>query len=295
MNKEKEENKSFKLSFIGDIKKPSIGNIYFEVFTRYSKYKNYIFVEGASDICYYSALFNHNLDTIAYIKCGGKSNVIGIYNLLHSENPIYKNLKIKHLYIVDKDYDDINKKYRPVNMDRIAVTKYHSFENYAFIDENKKIVLEECGLSEEEINHFLIQLNQKFFQKIKDYEILSVMDSDHYISFSKKNLSLDKNTKFGEDHTIIINEEFLNNIKKIKNGLNKKQRMIFDKLIEPKIRKYIYMRGHDLEFYFDNMMQTYGKDCRLNEMLSNKNLLSKLNIVLDTDININEYFDIEKV
>ena len=167
---------SFIDEYTKEIKNPDIGRIYTRYITGMNNYIEFIFVEGETDIKYYSIKFNHNLNETDYIKCGAKPNVFGIYNVFEKSNAI-KDQKKSYHFIVDKDYDGFNKVKNLNPHNNISVTKYYSYESYAFLVKNITVILKELKLTKEEIECFIYILND-FFNKVRKYECYKALDID---------------------------------------------------------------------------------------------------------------------
>lgn len=105
----------------------------------------WIFVEGISDVSFYSQLCDNNKSlrnetyTIALAKelpnfsGDGKQNLLSIYRYLSRRKALKNTLEGKEtivLFIIDKDIDDIER--TKARSSHVIYTKYHSLENYAF-------------------------------------------------------------------------------------------------------------------------------------------------------------------
>ena len=167
------------------------------------------------------------------------------------------------------------------------VTKYYSIENYAFSNDNKKIILRESGLNDQEIKDFLTKLNN-YFQNIKRYEVLLAM-TENYKKFHFKKNDLKKENKdvikdnvtFSDDLSVIFSEEFECRINETYQEIQseKKLKKIYDYYNE--YLKHIFnIRGKDLEYFFDKFMIIMDKNVSLKSLLFDEKILSQLNIDL---------------
>ena len=269
---------NFKNRFIEETKKPKLGNVWGEYITKISHYNNFIFVEGYSDINYYSVCLPFN--NASYINCGGKTNVVHIHNYLYN-HPEYTQAKKDYHYIVDKDYNGLNHAKDLKEDHKITLTKYHSFENYAFEEENIKIIFKELDL-DNKINQFFQNLTH-YFNDISLYEILQYLSTNNIIET--------KLTKIDKDKILIdddLNISLLDSFKEEAHlSFSNKRIKIDAKHFEDeynkareKINKPIEIRGHDLELFINELLKKYGKDVSLVDILTNKEIVSKLNIEL---------------
>ena len=258
---------SFKDEFEKEIENPDIGRIFTRYITGMNNYLEFMFVEGESDIKYYSTMYNHNLTDIDYIKCGAKPNVCGIYKYLDKHSEV-KNEKNDYYFIVDKDYDGLSKIKNLSPNHNISMTKYHSYESYAFTENNIDVILKENGLVDEEIKEFK-SIFKDFFNKIKKYERYKALDIelpklDGYLSFNKETnlLDIDKNLLEKVDKVALS---------KSKNKLYNEKKVIINSLKE--------IRGHNVEMAFEIIFkEKFNKDIKLLDILSNSEIVSKLDI-----------------
>lgn len=272
------EKEKFKARFIEETRKPALGNVYGEYITQMSHFDRFVFVEGPGDIRYYSAYLPYEAET--YIKCGGKSNVIHMHNYL-DEHPEYTIKEKNYHYIVDKDYNELNNVKNLKKDHKISLTKYHSFENYAFEEENIKVILKFCGIEQiEEFDKYL----KMFFEDVKLYEILQYLSTNNIIETKLPKLTEEQFTH-DENNLLFIKNSFKEDVKKsLDNKKLKKKPKEFEEEYEKaiaKITKPIEIRGHDLELFMNEMLKRYEKQEQLIELLSNKDVLSKLHIEID--------------
>jgi len=70
-------------------------------------------------------------------------------------------------------------------------------------------------------------------------------------------------------------------INDIISSLSKRKKKLFKKRKEELLSNYLNIRGHDLEFFIDNVLILFDKDQKLIEFLSKEEFLSKLEIDID--------------
>lgn len=268
---------SFYDGFISKINDKKVGCVVLEYFTKHSHFDGFVFVEGPSDILFYSRIANIKLNDgkVNYISCCGKTNLIKSLNYFGHNNLLGKN----NHYIVDKDYTGIMM-YKPDFPDKITMTKYYSFENYVFEEGNFFKFLKECSCNEDEIK-IINNLLKKYIEEIIDFETIISMNANNEICVKLSSKEIDENIHFINEDKIIIEEKFINRINDIILSLSKRKKKLFKKRKEELLSNYLNIRGHDLEFFIDNVLILFDKDQKLIEFLSKEEFLSKLEIDID--------------
>lgn len=145
----------------------------------YKKYNNtlFSFVEG-EDFCYYNPRIRQrvNPEDIIYYKCEGKSNVIGVYNLIKKKLQIRNNNTM--MFFVDRDYnfDKVPKE--------IYITDYYAIENFYLNENTVKNILENFMEMNTHSKNYKQSLN--FYKKTyAEYSIFAVKLNSFYYTIRK--------------------------------------------------------------------------------------------------------------
>lgn len=276
-------NQSFYEEFVNQItdkdKKP-IGSIAFEFFSKFSHFNNFIFVEGMPDSEFYSIVLRDKLinKKLTFIACNGKSNVLKAHNYFEKNNRTI--IKEKH-YIVDKDYTGLTLQKYLADSKKISVTKYYSLENYFFESYNFDKVLNECGFPDLQKKAIMEKLN-KFLEEIIDYETIVSMNTNNEIKEHIIGISnLEDYVIVDKDNQIVVQDSLKNKVNKIISSFNKKKKVKFKIRKKTLVSNYLDIRGHDLEMFFDKILIIYEKSRKFNELLSQKDLVTKMKIDID--------------
>lgn len=251
----------------------SLGSVVVEYLAQASFSKDFIFVEGISDIDFYSAKLSDNYVKPIFIGCCGKQNVISSLNYLMDQDLLESK---NHIHIIDHDYNVVDKE-QTKYCNYVFMTKFYSIENYLFIEDNLKIILKEYEISEEDIN-IIIKKLESFVSEIIDYETLKSLNTNHNINSVKifpLNSALDLKNGY------IIKKEYKNEINSKISGFNVFESSTFLERKKELINNYLLMNGHDLALFFNNHIAVfYNPNMTINNILSNKTLIKKLNVEL---------------
>ena len=251
----------------------SLGSVVVEYLAQASFSKDFIFVEGISDIDFYSAKLSDNYVKPIFIGCCGKQNVISSLNYLMDQDLLESK---NHIHIIDHDYNVVDKE-QTKYCNYVFMTKFYSIENYLFIEDNLKIILKEYEISEEDIN-IIIKKLESFVSEIIDYETLKSLNTNHNINSVKifpLNSALDLKNGY------IIKKEYKNEINSKISGFNVFESSTYLERKKELMKNYLLMNGHDLALFFNNHIAVfYNPNMTINNILSNKTLIKKLNVEL---------------
>ena len=256
----------------------SLGITTNEFFSSVNSYKDFLFVEGDDDIPFYSAVLRNQIqkEDTYFISCGGKPNVIKMFKYLEKNN--YAMSKRKY-FLVDKDFTGLDN-CEEIIKNKFNVTKYYSIENYFFEEQNLMKVLKECKIYKLE-SKFILEKLKKYTEEILEYEaMVATKIENNYI----KDKILDDNKKLSDYIYINANKELVlsSSIKlrigEIKKQFNKKKKQTFNKWKKELEANYLYMKGHDLQLFFDKIMVIYKKEEELKNFILNEEFVSTLYI-----------------
>lgn len=274
------------------IKEKSVGDVTLEYITKLSSYLLLRCVEGETDIKYYSTYFNDDERYIGYINCHGKDKLIQIYKYIESKkniNDIYLDNFNRTYFIVDRDYViDHQKKYRLQNIKKLSITKYPSYENYAFYDSNIVEVLKKCNVDENLYSNILSDI-ERIFNQIKQFEVLKYMnvnENDNYKNYKRVKGSPAFPKFDGEeeifyldkDNRLSLKDEFVNSVASIYNSLTNKCKEDYEYIYNNKILTPLDIKGHDIELILKKILEFYDYEINLLDVLSDREVVSKLEI-----------------
>ena len=267
-------------AFISDIRYPKTPKVFTEyVAKKRSKY--HVFVEGHSDEKFYSTFIYKKINSkifpgdVAYIKCNGKKGVFEICDYLLKKFNAIKNDKSK-IFIVDRDYDGVLKCSEETK-GRITMTKYYSFENYAFVPENLEVLLDEVVSKNNK--QLFKNLIDDFIEQISTYEAIQSLNVRQII-FKPINKKIEDYNVSIINNKFVIDNSFNDEVLKLVDSFSEKEKKALVNEKE-KLNKPIYMRGHDLQLAFDLISKEIGNEKKLIDLLSNYKFVEKMNIVID--------------
>ena len=256
------------------------GRIIADFIAEYDKYDSFAFIEGLTDKGFYSIVLplkiNKAASSISFIICGGKKNVISSMNYLMNNNLF---IKKNHYHIVDKDYNGIKniKCYYP---EKLTITRYYSFENYAFEDCNYDVLLSSVNLPKNDYSMLKNNLND-YIDQIMNYETLSSLNTNYLINVQLDSKHFSSRLKVDENNIFKLDKDYLFYINYLIDRLDDKEKALFKSRKNKLLKDRLSIRGHDLEMYFNTLMEYYQKDITLNDLLSDENVVKKLKIQLN--------------
>lgn len=128
-----------------------------------------VLVEGDDDPKYYrQRISSHTENCIEFIKCGGKSKVINLFNFLKVKKG-YENAEF--LTFVDRDYDCL------MNVERIYETPMYSIENFYTSFDTLRTYLEDILKMTDNDIEIILSLYKKLIQEYHE----SILDLNIWI------------------------------------------------------------------------------------------------------------------
>ena len=276
-----------------------------------NKIDNYLcFVEGTSDVCFYSNLSNYrflsenNCDYIDNMDCDfvGKDKVIQQFNFVKRNNP--SDLE-KCIFIVDHDFDGVlsSKLYvSESDKERFSVTKPYAFENYFLTTENIEKIFKYFGISDDDRYVFEKKLDQ-FVEEIGEYVRLkstttavckkgskykcyigpsSIYKSRDIFDFNFKN---DDDFYFDKD---LLGEEIKSMDFAIKNADSMKALVYYYSVAPNFVNKREFVRGHDIYNFLEKyLLQNFNKN--IHQDRNNKKYIDIIHL-LDVDMEFRNGF-----
>ncbi len=269
--------------------KGQISAAYFEYNQVRGKYPYICFVEGNRDKHFYSFFLHDKLkcdkEDIYYIRCNSKNNVVAFpYHLKDKYNIKIKKYK-NYIFIVDRDYDSEILEIEEDIRSRLTVLPCYSIENYLFYERNFQRVLQYLSLSRR--SEYIQDRFQQFIYTILEYEVLLWLKVNKYpfidSQFDKANDELEKVViKKNED---IIPRRFTTICSKVKQSFinsDANHRNLFYTKLNEFSKHPEYIRGHDLERYFDGLLKLEHKSMpNVGKIMSEEELIRQFDIDID--------------
>lgn len=283
-DKTKDEFKDFFEEFLNRVENKNLSNIIAEYISQINFSKNFVFLEGQTDINFYTYCINKlfGIDRAHFISCSGKNKVISSLNYLMSNDLLNDK---RHFHIVDRDFDELNG-YDIEYNDNLFMTKYYSFENYAFMKENIGIIFNYFNLPEDEIKNIL-KLLQKYANEILDFETIRYLNSNTHFNYYRRFPKTNKKNPELSDFLIVgdglkMNKLLKDHINNIISRFNPFQERTYNLQKEILKENFLLYNGHDLSLFFDlYLANKYGQDFKIDNILSKKEIIEQLNIILD--------------
>ena len=270
---------SFFENFSSYIKYPMTPKVFTEYVTKKNKFKKFIFVEGFSDKNFYSMFLYKHLNEfnghIGYFICNGKKGVIEICNYFKEKDDLSKEDRNK-FFIVDRDYDGLNN-YKCLLKEKITTTKYYSLESYAFIPNNLNIIFSFLNYDNAKRELFT-KIFDDFIDQIIEYEAIVSLNAKGKIAYwNVKNLRDNYELSINENE-IIMDTKLKSEVENVFQNLSSDDLNLLIKEKETLHNNYLYIKGHDLEYIFDVIMDYLKSNNKLSKLLSNCNIIKNIQI-----------------
>lgn len=279
-------------------KEVPIADVQYRIFLQRKQYEHFIIVEGTSDIPFY--YYTNTLKGINNFKIisapeenidkiVGKKYVINVYQILKKDKYHSKEMN-KYVFIVDHDYDGIEKYYNILEhrfvvlskqeQNCISCTKYYAIENYFLTYNNLKIIFGKFGIIDQLtdfINEFkkLVIETKEYFSLMATtmYAVknniklnrLNIKTNDIFKDFKFKEKYLYKNRRYTYNRELLekaISERKDTINKSIERNKLYKIKKQYEKLIEEENyiqghAAYNFLKCYLWEFFKINIKQKY--------------------------------------
>lgn len=264
-------------SFQERIINPNIVDVILNYSSNRNHFKKHCFIEGIDDKKFYSSflykILNVDEKEVCFINCGCKHNVKNsLEYFVNNKN------RINNCYfIVDRDYDTISND--SIMKSKLTITKYYSIENYYFVPENMMQILQMSKLQHIEIDLFKKKFKE-YIDLIIDFETIMLMNSKYNINANLEFVELKENLYINNFAPVLM-KNFSQKICEIIKTFNVQKTNIFNDEKETLRNNFLYIRGHDLELFFDLFMESLFVDIKLKDIIKNKEMNKIIKIEID--------------